>query len=393
MKEELDIYNVSIDPKYAEDDVDLGIELISNVKDPAIRVKGVAFTNQNNEKVTKVLSFSVNKKQAFADDTKYRISAPVMIPSDIYRNDEDGEYFMRFTKQDIEDISKKFMANLSPKRTFNLEHTDKMVDSFILEAFLVDDSHKQKMVKDSYGIDVPEGTFFVTQQFNNKEEYKRLVSNGQTGFSLEGFLGTYLTGEKTRLNSHIVDIKNKEQNMNKRKFFGQKRVLQSKSKKAMEADNTVFIIASKLSEEEKIEVIDDITADPLTDFTGEIEITDETGSATLIVEEGVITEIIADEPEVAGAIAGEPEPAELESDEEKKEEEEKKEDGKVEAETDEPVKEEGEDTLESLLEVIAEIKNDIAELKSKNEKENEDVEMSKHSAFMSALIQRSLKSK
>ena len=57
----------------------------------AIKVKGMAF-NQS-------------QRMIFADELKYRITAPAMIPMEIYRNDEnDEEYYVQFTAETIEQI-------------------------------------------------------------------------------------------------------------------------------------------------------------------------------------------------------------------------------------------------------------------------------------------------
>ena len=175
---------VTIDEAYAEDGESLGIEMIANTATPAIKVKGFAFMNQQ------------PKLLAFADNLKYRIAGPIMIPGDIYRCDEDGfEYEVSFTSEEIEKIHSKFMlSNKSNQSVFNVEHNaDVVLPSFILEAFLVDSESKIKMIKEEYNIDVPMGTSFVVQQFTNKEVYQQMVDEQKIGFSIEGFLGLALS--------------------------------------------------------------------------------------------------------------------------------------------------------------------------------------------------------
>jgi hypothetical protein len=188
MAKDLPIYKITIDPQYAEDGEDLGIEQIAFTNTPAIKVKGLSFSNQS--KVVK-----------FADDLKYRIVAPAMIPMQIYRCDEDGfEYEVEFTVEEIEAIHGKFMQDMRNKDLFNLEHDQsKTVPAYILESWIVDNP-KQDKAYSTYGIEVPTGTLMVTAQVTDTEYYNKLVENDQVGFSIEGFLGLKLK-EQLKLNS------------------------------------------------------------------------------------------------------------------------------------------------------------------------------------------------
>ena len=146
MAKDLPIYKITIDPQYAEDGEDLGIEQIAFTNMPAIKVKGMAFNSE-----VKVMKY--------ADDLKYRIVAPAMIPMQIYRCDEDGfEYEVEFSVSEIESIHGKFMQDMRNKDLFNLEHDQsKTVPAYILESWIVDNP-KQDKAYSTYGIEVPTGT-------------------------------------------------------------------------------------------------------------------------------------------------------------------------------------------------------------------------------------------
>ena len=175
-------YKITIDNTYAEDGEDLGISKIAFTKRPAIMTKGMAFSSDI-------------KPLYFSDDLKYRICAPAMIPMEIYRND-DEEYYVEFTVEEIEDIHSKFMSGLNNKDLFNLEHNnDEIVPAYILEAWIVDEPKSDKAFT-KFGIEVPKGTLMLTTQVTDKEYYKELVESGQTGFSIEGFLGLKLSEVK-----------------------------------------------------------------------------------------------------------------------------------------------------------------------------------------------------
>lgn len=196
MKKDLPIYKISIDPEYSENGQNLGIDKIAFTKTPAILVKGMAFSIQEEK-----------PKMFFSDELKYRIAAPIMIPMEIYRLDE-SEYYVQFTADEIEKIHSKFMANMDSDM-FNLEHTDESVPAYVLETILVDSEPKQSMIKQEYGIDVPMGTSFIVAQVTDKEYYKDLVSNEQTGFSIEGFLGMSMTDaiekQKSKMKQDFIE--------------------------------------------------------------------------------------------------------------------------------------------------------------------------------------------
>lgn len=178
----LPTYKITIDEAYNDGTEPLGVDAIAFTANPAVLVKGVAFKSQ--------------AKSHFADEKKYRITAPAMIPMDIYRRDDDmGEYYVQFTEQEIDTIFKDFMLNLNNRNLFNLEHEgDQIVPAYILEAWLVDNPEADK-AKSTFGISVPKGTLMVTAQITDTDYYNKLVEAGQVGFSIEGFLGLKLSNQ------------------------------------------------------------------------------------------------------------------------------------------------------------------------------------------------------
>ena len=171
-------YKITIDEAYGDGE-DLGISQIAFTATPAIKVKGMAF--------------SLNEKRYFTDDVKMRIAAPALIPMEIYRCDEDGEYFAEFTVEEIERLTSKFMANLTNSGKFNLEHKEgDVAPAYILEAWIVNDPTADK-AKSTFNIDVPKGTLMIVSQVTDLDYYNQLVANGQVGFSIEGFLGLKLS--------------------------------------------------------------------------------------------------------------------------------------------------------------------------------------------------------
>jgi hypothetical protein len=187
MANDIPIFKVTIDEEYSDGEV-LGIEQVAFTSKPAILVKGMAFNSH-----TKVMQF--------ADEPKMRIVAPAMIPMDIYRNDEEGEYYVQFSEQEIETIYSDFMQNLNNTNLFNLEHdAGQTVPAYILESWIVENPKEDKAFS-SYGIEVPKGTLMLTAQITDKEYYNKLVESEQLGFSIEGFLGLKLNSNQIINNS------------------------------------------------------------------------------------------------------------------------------------------------------------------------------------------------
>jgi hypothetical protein len=84
---------------------------------------------------------------------------------------------------------------LNNKDLFNLEHEgEKIVPAYILEAWIVNDPKKDKAFS-TFGIDVPKGTLMMTAQVTDTDYYNTLVESGAVGFSIEGYLGLKLSNQ------------------------------------------------------------------------------------------------------------------------------------------------------------------------------------------------------
>lgn len=151
------------------DGPETGVNEIAFVKDPAIMIKGIAFASQA---------------------PKERIAAPILIPMNIYRyNENDGEYEVRFTASEIENIVKDFQQK-SKTAAFNLEHnTGVIAPAYLLESWLVGENTQADRSYSEFGVEVPAGTWFGVAQITDTKFFNQLVDNEQTSFSIEGTLG------------------------------------------------------------------------------------------------------------------------------------------------------------------------------------------------------------
>lgn len=235
MKKILPTYLITIDDAYAEDGQDLGIDKIAFTSTPAIQVKGMAF------------SLDTPKQMIYQDSLKYRIAGPILIPMQIYRND-DSEYYVQFTVDGIEKIHKKYMSKPN-KELFNLEHTDEQVPAYAMEVMLVDSQIKQDMIKQEYNIDIPLGSSFMVAQVTDKDYYNQLVANDQIGFSIEGFLGLKMS-----------DLLNNNKQIKQNEMIKQEFKLQDGSTLQLFEDGSTHIVLADLPVEED-KVIEDIKED------------------------------------------------------------------------------------------------------------------------------------
>jgi len=167
-------YKITFNP---ENQVE-GIELISFVNNPAIQVKGFAFSKQDEKK----FEFRIQ-------DEKMIVVAPAMIPDiEIYRKDEDGEYYVVFEKDVIFEMMKKFNSQMKDFK-FNYDHKENTAPAYILESWIIEDDIFDK--SRYYGFEgLPIGTWMISAQITNKDFWeKEIKQGGKSAFSIEGFMG------------------------------------------------------------------------------------------------------------------------------------------------------------------------------------------------------------
>jgi hypothetical protein len=262
----LPVYNLSIDECDAENGEYLGVLEIANTANPAIMIKGIALSDI--------------KQMIFKDDLKYRIASPVLIPSKIYRRDEQTgeEYYVNVTPEIVEKMFVKFQRDRSGKDVFNLEHDEaQRVPSYILETWLVETPKTDKSLV-TYGIECPEKTWFAVQQFTDKQAYFDCVESGQIGFSIHGESALKFTKQE------II----KPINMSKkRKFVAQ-------FTEAVGTDSGEVIVTADVLEVGADVAVLDTEFTPIENFSGEITIED----TPVVITDNVITSMGAEEMEM-----------------------------------------------------------------------------------------------
>lgn len=272
-------YTITIDDEYSDGE-DLGWTKTAFTNRPAIRIKGMAFSADIE-----------HTEMFFADKLKYRIAAPAMIPSTIYRNQDGEQFYVEFTEKEIEKIHSKFMKNFGKnKDLFNLEHnSEEMVPAFMLECWLVENPEKDKSFS-TYGIKVPKGSLFIVAQITDKEYYNQLVENGQTGFSIEGFLGLSLSlSEET--SQEDINKNNEEIKMEKEMILPEGTKFQVEDKWYVVKDGAIVEYMEEKTED--VEMSEEVVAEEKVE-----EKIEETEMAEEVVTEEVVTEEVVTEATV-----------------------------------------------------------------------------------------------
>jgi len=138
------------------------------------------------------------EKQSFAiqDEEEKIISGPLMLAdTPIYRNDQNGEYYVQFTKDTIKQIAQKFFRK-GYQQNVNLMHdSGSIVNGLTMfESWISDE---KRGIKPMLGFEnVPDGSWFGSFKVENDEVWKLIKEGKVKGFSVEGVFNYRKTGDK-----------------------------------------------------------------------------------------------------------------------------------------------------------------------------------------------------
>jgi len=194
MEKQLPIYDIVLSEE------NQGVGMISLVDEPAIQVNWIKLAKQEQQLLFKT------------DVDKQMLYGPFLIPNKlIYRFDEiNGEYYVRFKKEEIEKIASKFNEDLNNKN-INFMHTDEPVDAFVAQNWIIENTQDKSQ---GLGFDLPEGTWFGGVKVKDSEFWKNKVKNEEVkGFSVEILADLELS------------LKNKEQIMEKQIKLGNAKLM------------------------------------------------------------------------------------------------------------------------------------------------------------------------
>jgi hypothetical protein len=172
MERKLPIYNLEI---LSDVDSDMEVDYVALVDRPAIDKNFLAF-NQNNVQ----LSFAIQD-----EDEQIITGALMLADKPIYRNDENGEYYVVFTKDTIKRIAQKFFAK-GYQSNVNLMHDSgqQLQGLTMFESWITDSKRGIQAMKGFE--DVPDGSWFGSFKVDNPEVWKMIKDGKVRGFSVEG---------------------------------------------------------------------------------------------------------------------------------------------------------------------------------------------------------------
>lgn len=149
-----------------------GVEAVSVVENPAIEEDFIALKKQPVE-------------LAEVSEEKRILMGAALIPDKkILRRDENGDYFIYFSKETVRKASELFLSK-GNQNNATLEHEVKLEGMSIVESWLIEDEEKDKSRK--YGFKLPVGTWMVSMKVYNEDIWNKVKAGEVLGFSIEGF--------------------------------------------------------------------------------------------------------------------------------------------------------------------------------------------------------------
>jgi len=128
--------------------------------------------------------FSANLSFAVQDEDQRIVSGPLMIADlPIYRRDEDGEYYVMFTGEQIKKIVQRFFKK-GYQAKVNIEHGKKAEGVYMFESYIID---RDRGVNPPTGFeDVADGSWFGSFKVENDKLWGEVKAGTFKGFSVEG---------------------------------------------------------------------------------------------------------------------------------------------------------------------------------------------------------------
>lgn len=128
---------------------------------------------------------NVNLSLLFADQDKQIIVGPALIPDqEIYRVEDDYEYYVKFSQEVIAKIAEKFMKELKARET-NVQHnSENPAESYVMETWLIETGNDKANTK--YGFSLPIGTWMIKMRVTDPLVWQKVKAKELNGFSIEG---------------------------------------------------------------------------------------------------------------------------------------------------------------------------------------------------------------
>jgi len=184
-----------------EDQEETGVEAISIVESPAIESDFIALKDQE-------------IKLAKIDGEKKLLMGALLIPNKpIYRNGDEGEYYIYFSKDTVQKASQMYLQN-GYQHNSTLEHQQTLQGLTLVESWIVEDEVQDKTRK--YGLNVPVGSWVGSVKVNNNDIWQEYVkTNKVKGFSIEGYFADKMEKPKDKIDENLAKSKSDQKTLNK----------------------------------------------------------------------------------------------------------------------------------------------------------------------------------
>jgi hypothetical protein len=137
--------------------------------------------------------FSASLSFAVQDEDQKIVSGPLMIADlPMYRRDEEGEYYVMFSREQIKKIVQRFFKK-GYQAKVNIEHKKPAEGVYMFESYIID---RERGVNPPKGFkDVADGSWFGSFKVENDDLWKKVKDGTFKGFSVEGLFKYEKTGE------------------------------------------------------------------------------------------------------------------------------------------------------------------------------------------------------
>jgi hypothetical protein len=153
---------------------------------------------------TKINQQEFSAKLIFAvqDEEQHIVSGPLMIADlPIYRRDEEGEYYVMFTAEQIKKIVQRFFKK-GYQAKVNIEHGKPAEGVYMFESYIID---KERGVNPPIGFeDVADGSWFGSFKVENEKLWNQVKAGTFKGFSVEGLFRYEKAGEMMQKEEQIM---------------------------------------------------------------------------------------------------------------------------------------------------------------------------------------------
>ena len=154
------------------------VDFVALVESPAIQRNFLAFTDHSQDQAKYKLNFAVQDKEQ-------RIVSGALMIADlpIYRRDEEGEYYVMFSADEIKKIVQRFFKK-GYQAKVNIEHGKPAEGVYMFESYIID---KERGVNPPTGFeDVANGSWFGSFKVENEKLWEQVKAGTFKGFSVEG---------------------------------------------------------------------------------------------------------------------------------------------------------------------------------------------------------------